>query len=411
MIGRLLDRLGSPSARRRALPVAPVAPAGGGAPRILVPLHAPDLGGVERVALRIAADWAAAGADVRLVVGRGRMADADRPPGVRLEFLARGRAPVAWIETLWMLLWIPVLAQRHRPDVIFCAGNTYAVVGVAARLLLGGRCPTVFLKVSNDLNRHDLPGPARWAYRRWLAVQGRWIDRFFAIGPAMVGDVVAGMGVAAARVSLVRNPVLSTADFDRLSGPGRPVAGRGRRFVAIGRLASQKDYPSMLRAFGAGASAADRLTVCGRGPELAGLRRLVATLGLGDKVSFVGQVDDVVPFLLDADVFLLSSRYEGVPAALVEALAAELPVVALDCGGAVAELLADGVGVLVPPGDDAAFANAIAGPVPPSGERGRTRAAAHVREHAAREMLRVMTVGIVPCAGSRRRARSGSGTP
>jgi hypothetical protein len=63
--------------------------------------------------------------------------------------------------------------RRHRPDVLFCAGNSYTVVAVTMRLVLGRRCPPILAKISNDLTRADLPAVARPFYRLWLRIQGR----------------------------------------------------------------------------------------------------------------------------------------------------------------------------------------------------------------------------------------------
>ena len=92
--------------------------------------------------------------------------------------------------------------------------------------------------------------------------------------------------------------------------------------------------------------------IYGEGPERAALTRLAAKRGLADRVSFPGVTKDVPSALRQASLFVLPSRYEGYPNALVEALACGLPTVATDCPGATAEILKDGLhGMLVPAGE------------------------------------------------------------
>jgi glycosyltransferase involved in cell wall biosynthesis len=99
--------------------------------------------------------------------------------------------------------------------------------------------------------------------------------------------------------------------------------------------------------------------VVGDGPERAQLEALAGQLGLADRVHLAGHQQDVRPWLAALDVLVLSSDWEGMPNALLEAMAAGLPIVATAVGG-VPEVVVDGAtGLLVPPGDPSALAEAI----------------------------------------------------
>jgi glycosyltransferase involved in cell wall biosynthesis len=130
--------------------------------------------------------------------------------------------------------------------------------------------------------------------------------------------------------------------------------------VSTGRLVPVKGYDRLIRAFTWVAEAHPdwRLRICGGGEERPALEALVGELRLGDRVELPGRVRDVEAALEAASVFALASRVEGLPVALLEAMAKGLAVVSVDTGGC--ELIEHGVdGLLVPPGDDPALARAI----------------------------------------------------
>ncbi len=135
---------------------------------------------------------------------------------------------------------------------------------------------------------------------------------------------------------------------------------RNRLVITVGRLASQKAHDDLLRAFATVRSTHDdvELAIVGRGARLDELTRLVDELGLGGAAHLLGMRHDVRHLLQASDVFVLSSHWEGLPVALLEAMEAGLPVVSTRVGD-VAEVLDGGDGRLVEPGDVAALASAI----------------------------------------------------
>jgi glycosyltransferase involved in cell wall biosynthesis len=326
--------------------------------RVLVPLHSFEPGGVERVALRLVRAWQADGIDAHLVMGRSDGAMRTEAEGLEIETIASGRIDTSWWETAWMIWHLPAIIRRTRPDVIFCAGNSYSIVMVAMKLWLGRRCPPVVAKISNDLARADLPAPARWGYRLWLRIQGRFIDHFTGMAPPMRAEIKNAIGASFDRVSIIDDPALSRADIARLAPhvEGEPQT----HFLAIGRLAPQKNVPLLVRAFARIARGDDRLTILGEGGERARIEREIARLGMGARVRLAGHVADTGSWLRRAHVFALSSDYEGVPAVIAEALAAGLAIVATDCSVSMADMLGDGrFGTLVPVGDEDGLAHAL----------------------------------------------------
>lgn len=323
--------------------------------RVLTFLHSFEPGGVERVALRLVSRWRADGVDAPLFMGRADGAlQGEVAANLRFVVPRQPRIGSAWWETLWMIATLPGHIRKVIPDVLFCAGNTYTIVAVALKLILGRRCPPVVAKLSNDLARVDLPIPARALWRVWLRIQAKFIDRWIVMDAAILDDVAVHLGQVA--LTVIPDPAI-----DRLP-PTSPARGKqeGTRYVAVGRLVHQKDHATMIRAFANIAQCSDVLTIVGDGPLRARLEQQAIRLGVAAQIVFAGHVPNAAASMRDHDVLLLSSRYEGVPAVLVEALSAGLRVVATDCSPGVRAMLGcDGAGRLPPPGDVEAFAAAI----------------------------------------------------
>lgn len=351
-------------------------PAAAAATSIMVCLKGFGPGGVERIALRLVEGWRGHGAAADLLV-----ANADGPMGPMGSMLTTAVAP-AWpligrrAPLLRLLPFALREIRRRRPAILFCPGNSYTALAVALKLVLGRTCPMIVAKISNDLERPDLHPAARPFYRLWLRIQGRAIDHVAALSAPMAREAMRLMQMPAHRVHLVPNPVLAQADLE-----GEPVYSRrrepGRRYVAVGRLERQKDYPLMLRAFAAARGADDRLVIYGEGRARHDLERLARTLGLTGQVVFAGYRTDIRARLAEHDILLLTSAYEGQPGAVVEALSAGLGIIATRCCAGMAELLDEGaLGLLVDRGDLEGMIRAIASASPAMQDRARARAKA-----------------------------------
>lgn len=363
--------------------------------RVLTFLHSFEPGGVERIALRLVRRWRASGIDAPLFLGRtdGAMA---RDVGEDLDFITpRRRWPgIAHWETIWMIATLPRVVRAVRPDILFCAGNTYTVVAVMLKLVLGRDCPPIVAKISNNLDRTDASWLYRLFYGLWLRIQGLAIDHFVGMEKPMRAEIVQGVRVSPARVAIIPDPALSEAQILSLREPvaARP-AEEGRRFVTIARLAAQKNLALMLRGFAGGCRPGDTLTLFGDGPERSLLEALAMQLGIADRVVFRGYVTNPAALLAQYDTLLLSSHYEGVPAVILEGLAANIGIVATDCSRSMTALLQQGrLGTLVPVGDEAGFAAAIAAARPQAQDAQRTlhQARRFAIEQGADHYLRVM---------------------
>jgi glycosyltransferase involved in cell wall biosynthesis len=195
-----------------------------------------------------------------------------------------------------------------------------------------------------------------------------------ALAMAVIPTTVACSSSAAASVPrwvrpLARRPmqvVTNGVDVDRVARAGeqqhlRPSNGAGRRVVSVGRMIPIKDQATLLTAFASASRPHDRLVVLGDGPLRGELEQLAARLGVADRVELPGLLprDDVYRLLGRADAYVSTSRGEGLPLSVLEALAARLPAVLSDIPPHREVAAATAAACLVPVGDPRAFADAL----------------------------------------------------
>src|SRR5262249_43335753 len=244
----------------------------------------------------------------------------------------------------------PDVVHTHQVGALFYAGAAARTEGVRAI-------------VHTEHGKHY----ATRRRTRWLGWwAGRYAARFCCVSEDIAAEVKAYRIVPAGKVHVVTNGI-DTGRFREVTGaPVRHALGipQGAPVVGtIGRLAEVKRQDLLLRAFArvrhrfAGA----HLLLVGDGPLIEYLRRLAVDLGLPGVVHFVGYQADPAPYLAAMDVFALTSRSEGMPLAILEAWAARVPVIASAVGGLPALIDSGRTGLLFPPGDEIALAEALAG--------------------------------------------------
>jgi len=191
----------------------------------------------------------------------------------------------------------------------------------------------------------NIPAYNRLLYR-WLY---RVADRIVCQSDAMANDLVRELGIGSSRLVVLHNPV----DVDALRGldgcASRKWSGPGPHLLAVGRLAREKGIDLLLAALATlrGQFPHADLAILGAGPEEGALKARRGELGLAPAVHFAGYVDRPWDWFPGATAFVLSSRHEGMPNALLEAAAAGLPIVTLPAAGGVGEMLGGLPGVWV----------------------------------------------------------------
>ena len=255
--------------------------------------------------------------------------------------------------------------RRERPDIVHTHTAKAGMVGRLAAIL--ARVP---IRV-HTFHGHVLRGyfsPARTALFRWIEkILARLSTRVIMVS-AHGREELLGMGIGRPErflhiplgLELRRLADLSSQRGQLRSRLGLPedafLVGNIARLVPIKGLS---DFVAAARKVVAGTDRPVHFAIVGVGELEAALRREVADAGLGERVHFAGFWPDVAPVYADLDLTVLSSYNEGLPVAIIESMAAGLPVVGTRVGG-IPELVADGTtGALVPPGDVDALAEAI----------------------------------------------------
>jgi glycosyltransferase involved in cell wall biosynthesis len=316
-------------------------------------------GGAERGALKLAEGLAGRGFDVDLVLAAAegpRMADV--PDTVRVVDLGARRV-------LSSLPGLIRYLRRERPRGLVTVLDHANVVALWARRL--GRYPgrvvvveqnTLSLAARHGQSRRDRLMP------RLVARFYPWADYVVGVSAGVVDDLARLTQLEPAKLRVIFNPIVTAELAERARSPvehpwfvnGTPV------FVAAGRLRPQKDFPLLLHAFARVVSTwpAARLLVLGEGPEREHLEGLVRELGIDEYVDLPGATGNPYAYMARATAFILSSRWEGLPTALVEALSCGVPVIATDCPSGPREILANGrYGELVPVGDAEGLSRAM----------------------------------------------------
>jgi len=224
-----------------------------------------------------------------------------------------------------------------------------------------------------------------------------WADAIIAVSRGIAEDLASLTGLPQERIIAIDNPILSETILTKLGEPlDHPwfAANSPPVILGAGRLVKQKDFPTLLKAFAqVRATRPARLMILGKGRKRTQLEALAWELGVAEDVAFPGFVPNPFPYMARAAVFVLSSAWEGLPGALVEALACGCPVVSTDCPSGPGEVLEQGkYGPLVPVKDAAALARAILSVLdaPPDRAQLRARSSVFSVERVADRYLEVL---------------------
>jgi glycosyltransferase involved in cell wall biosynthesis len=358
---------------------------------VSVPATSPTGDGVSPVRVLVLAKGLGRGGTERLIVGAARHLDRSQFELVVAYLLPWKDAFVADIEATGTevvcldaprptsVAWLPRLRRLVRERGIDIVHTHMPLPAVAARLALPGRRPAFVHTEHNMWDRYRRP--TRWAN----AATYRRNARVIAVSDGVAGSIRSSVPVEV--VVHGTDPSLAvTGEAARAAARAELGLAPDARVVgSVGNFTAKKDQATLLRAvaevppadLGGGGDAV--LVLVGLGPLEGELRTLARDLGIAERVVFAGSRDDVFALLPALDVFALSSRFEGLPIALLEAMASGVAPVATRVGG-IPEVITDGRdGVLVDPGDPTGLAAALTRVLGDDDERARIAACARAR--------------------------------
>jgi glycosyltransferase involved in cell wall biosynthesis len=326
------------------------------APRIALAPGSVDGGGIGTATLNLAEGLISCGAKVDLLLTSEPKDGRRIPEGVAVRVLG-GRTRHAFGATRRYLC-------AARPDMVISARNYMHLLAAGAlRTARVKGCTHVWTFHTHRTTELSRARP-KDRLVDWLAIRAiSTADRLVAVSRGVAEDLEQGTGLAPGSVTVIPNPAWHPRYLELAAAPcphrwledgGPPV------ILGIGRLVPQKDFPTLIRAF-ARLEIPARLIILGEGAERAALEAMVRDLKLDERVRLPGHVPNIFAWLGRADLFVLSSRWEGFGMVLIEALGCGTPIVSTDCPSGPSDILNGGgtLGTLVPIGDPAVLASAI----------------------------------------------------
>lgn len=343
-------------------------------PRVLLAITLAEVGGAQSYVAALLPALVERYDVVVAAHGEGPVREAAARAGARFVPLEHVRRPINPFRDVAGLVELTRLMRRERPQLVHASSSKAGVLGRVAAALAG--VPVRFFTVHG------------WAFSAYSGVSGlvyRVADRLMAPLTTVTicvseQELAAGIEAGACR------PERSVVIHNAVDVSGAPRSRHDRpipRLVAVGRLKAPKDFVTFVRALAALSVGSFEALIVGDGPDRAEVKTEIQRLGLEQSVELAGERSDVPQLLAGSDVFVLSSSSEGLPVSVLEAMAAELPVVASSVGG-VAELVDDGeTGILVPAGDEQALAHALQRLIDDPDLRRRLGAAGRARAEAS----------------------------
>jgi len=254
--------------------------------------------------------------------------------------------------------------DQESPYVIFSALEHMNVA--VYRAWKGNRRKTKFVPtIRNHISREaEKAGIVKKIELKWASVAYKIATHVVAVSEGVAGDAERTLGLPSGLVKVIYNPVINQ-DLEKLAllPPDHPwlLQKDVPTILGVGRLNPQKDWPTLIKACSiVRESKLVRLVILGEGELRSDLERQISEIGAEDWISLPGFCENPFAAMANCSLFVLSSRFEGLPGVLIQALACGSPVVSTDCPSGPHEILQGGkYGRLVPVGNEMALAQAI----------------------------------------------------
>jgi glycosyltransferase involved in cell wall biosynthesis len=357
--------------------------------RILIVITTLTFGGAETQVVRLASELKARGWTVSVVCLVKPTAYLSQLEQEQIEVhsldMPRG------VPDLRAVFRLASIVRDFRPDVVHCHMFHANILGRVARPLC--HMP-VLITTAHNLRETSEKGGPTWHKELLYRVTDPLADMTTIICNAAFERYIRVGAVPRNKFAMIPNgvdtQVFSASEERRQSA--RRALGIGSEFVwlAVGRLVKQKDYPNLFRAVETLEGKDFVVLIAGDGPLEQDLREECRKRGLGDRVRFCGAREDILDLYQAADAFVMSSEFEGLSAALLEAASAGLPAVVTDVGGNADIVIHDVTGYVVPPAESVQLGAAMQRLMEGSPEHLQTMSAS-ARKHC-HEQYRISTI-------------------
>jgi glycosyltransferase involved in cell wall biosynthesis len=319
--------------------------------RILYVITTPDHGGAQVNVLDLMSGWSENVEVVLATGGEGFLTDQARSLGIDVRLLSDLVRPVRPVKDWRAYRAVRALIRSVGPDIVHCHSSKAGLIGRLAACAEG--VPVVFTvhgwpfeqgislpwRMTGLISEHVASRVCRSQHVITVAEADRQLALRKRVQPAR-------------RMTTVHNGITDTELRAEPGGGDPPI------LVMVARFFEQKDHDSLLRALD-GIEQPFRMLFVGDGPRLETVKALAGDLHLHDRVDFLGDRHDVPELLAGAQLFVLSSLWEGFPISILEAMRAGLPVVACDVGGVKESVIERQTGFLVEPRDVEGLRRAI----------------------------------------------------
>ncbi|HAY80877.1 MAG TPA: glycosyltransferase family 4 protein [Planctomycetaceae bacterium] len=322
--------------------------------RLAVVIHSLNGGGAERNAAEMANWWSSHGTQVTLITLDGAAQDRYRlhpqVDRVALDLMSES-------QSRWQGLRENLRRSRQLRQAIEDA-SVDAVISLTDKMNVLTLFACRGLEVPIVISEQTNPGTHEIG-RLWNWLRRRLYPRAHAVVTLTeTARVFCSAFVPQEKLHVIGNCVWSPAEL----APESTILDRPQQILAVGRLAEEKGYDMLLHAFDMIADQHPdwQLAIAGDGPLRAELETWIQRSGHPERIQLLGWVDNIAEQYRNAQILTLSSRYEGFPSVVLEAMSYALPVVSFDCETGPAEIIRHDVdGLLIPPNDVAAFAAAL----------------------------------------------------
>src|SRR5258706_929702 len=325
--------------------------------RISIFFHDLGIGGAERVMLQLAQGFTRIGHPVDLVLARAEGSlISEVPAGVRIIDFNTENPFVMFIRLIKYL-------RTERPHALLSPFEVTSVIAILAKII--SRVPTrIAVRISTQLSLNKRTRLKKIIEQIVVSMVYPLADGIIAVSRGVAKDLVIYAGIPSERIKVIYNPAVTDELLQKADASiDHPFFATGQWpvILGVGRLSGEKDFFTLIKAFEiVQRKTPSRLIILGDGDERLALEELIHSSNLHDLVDLPGFEINPFAFLKKASVFVLSSKWEGLPNVLIQALACDCPVVSTDCPSGPSEILAAGqYGYLVPVGDANAMAKAI----------------------------------------------------